>query len=268
MPEAFVLGPGATIAKKKRNREFDVSLRDFLSHCVATVANSRRSLKYRMPDIDVQTRDIYHRISKYTMTSPERIAGLCQAVRYVTDAKIPGAYVECGVWRGGSSMAAALSFIAAGDTERLIYLFDTFEGMTAPSIHDRRAGDGTAAAELLKSSKQSDKIWCNASIEDVTANMMSTSYDMERIILCKGMVEKTIPEQAPEQIAVLRLDTDWYESTKHELEHLYPRLSAGGVLIIDDYGYWAGARKAVDEYFSSNPILLNRLDKTGRIAVK
>ena len=86
----------------------------------------------------------------------------------------------------------------------------------------------------------------------------------------KGKVENTLPEYAPKQIALLRLDTDWYESTKHELIHLFPRLVSGGVLIIDDYGYWIGAKKAVDEYFSQTKtkILLNRIDQTGRIAVK
>lgn len=78
-----------------------------------------------------------------------------------------------------------------------------------------------------------------------------------------------MPENAPEQIALLRLDTDWYESTKHELIHLTPRLVGDGILIIDDYGYWLGARKAVDEYLEENalPIFLNRIDNTGRIAV-
>jgi hypothetical protein len=84
------------------------------------------------------------------------------------------------------------------------------------------------------------------------------------------MVEETIPQHAPEQISVLRLDTDWYSSTKHELMHLFPRLSKNGVLIIDDYGHWAGARKAVDEYFADQTIqpLLNRIDQTGRACIK
>ena len=71
----------------------------------------------------------------------------------------------------------------------------------------------------------------------------------------------------PERIALLRIDTDWYESTRHELVHLYPRLSPGGVLIIDDYGHWQGARKAVDEYFQAG-LFLNHIDYTGRLAIK
>ena len=100
------------------------------------------------------------------------------------------------------------------------------------------------------------------------ANMASTKYPNSRVHYCRGMVEQTLPKHATDQIAILRRDADWYESTRDELEHLYPRLSPGGVLIIDDYGYWARARKAVDEYFAASPILLSRIDQTGRIAVK
>ena len=79
-----------------------------------------------------------------------------------------------------------------------------------------------------------------------------------------------MPGYLPSGIALLRLDTDWYESTKHELEHLYPLLVSGGVIIIDDYGHWKGAKKAVDEYIKDNnlPLLLNRIDYTGRIGIK
>jgi O-methyltransferase len=107
-------------------------------------------------------------------------------------------------------------------------------------------------------------------VEVVKKALETTGYQMEKIHFVKGMVEQTIPNSAPDKIALLRLDTDWYESTKHEMEHLFPRLSRGGVLIIDDYGHWQGARKAVDEYIKKNEIriLLNRIDYTGRIAVK
>ncbi|HEX5257684.1 MAG TPA: TylF/MycF/NovP-related O-methyltransferase [Sphingomicrobium sp.] len=245
-----------------------MSLRNLLGSACEQIIHSRQMVAWRMQDVGEATRRIYHRVAPYTMTSPERIAAVCDAIRYVVDANIPGAYVECGVWRGGSSMAAALTLIEAGDRARELRLFDTFEGMTTPSAHDVRASDNSHAGRLLKGSKKSEKIWCRASIDDVMANMASTGYPADKIVLCRGMVEETLPSQAPERIAVLRLDTDWYESTKHELETLYPRLSPGGVLIIDDYGYWAGARKAVDDYFAERPILLNRVDRTGRIAVK
>ncbi len=245
-----------------------MSLRDGLSRLVEGAINSRAAVNWRMHDVDIATRETYFRVARYTMTSPERIAAVCDAVRYVLNAGIAGDYVECGVWRGGSSMAAALTFLAQGSSDRRLHLFDTFTGMSAPSEHDLRAGDLTSAASLLEGSGDAEKIWCKAGIEDVAANMASTGYPQDRIALCKGMVEDTLPAQAPDRIAILRLDTDWYESTRHELEHLWTRLSPGGVLIIDDYGYWAGARKAVDEFFARRPILLNRIDQTGRIAVK
>lgn len=245
-----------------------MSLSDTVIQYCERALNSQAALKWRMRDVDRVSRQMFQRVAPFTMTSPERVAAVCNAVHYVTRAKIPGAYVECGVWRGGSSMAAALCLQADGAQDRELYLFDTFEGMSTPTEHDVRADDSASAAGLLDRSLKTEKIWCCASLEDVEANMASTGYPSNKVHLCKGMVEETLPREAPETIAILRLDTDWYESTKHELEHLYPRLAVGGVLIIDDYGYWAGARKAVDEYFADRPVLLSRIDRTGRIAIK
>jgi O-methyltransferase len=100
--------------------------------------------------------------------------------------------------------------------------------------------------------------------------VLSTGYDAARLHFVKGKVEDTLPAEAPPQICLLRLDTDWYESTRHELRHLYPRLARGGVLIIDDYGHWQGARQATDEYLAEQriPLLLNRIDYGARIALK
>jgi hypothetical protein len=104
----------------------------------------------------------------------------------------------------------------------------------------------------------------------VQRNLAGTGYDLASVKFIKGKVEETIPAHAPARIALLRLDTDWYESTRHELAHLFPRLVPGGVLILDDYGHWQGSRRAVDEYMAEHgiPILLNRVDYTARIAVK
>jgi len=223
------------------------------------------------PDIDAQARDIIAAARPYTMTSPERLFASIEAARYAIAAGIPGGIVECGVWRGGSMMAAALALKARGDTSRGLYLFDTFEGMSAPTDKDVTI-DGKAASELLETprSTAADSPWCYAGLDDVRANLGSTGYPAEHIHFVQGKVEDTLPSRAPQSIAVLRLDTDWYESTRHELEHLYPRLSAGGVLIIDDYGHWEGCRKAVDEYFAQKgiPLLLARIDYTGRMALK
>ena len=213
--------------------------------------------------------ELYRRVDDYTMTTPPRIYALARAVEYVAAREIPGAIVECGVWRGGSMMAAALTLLRLGVIDRDLYLFDTFTGMTPPSDEDVR-GSGERAADLLAAEGPESDIWAIASLEDVRDAVLGVGYPVERIHFVKGPVEETLPARAPDEIALLRLDTDWYASTKHELVHLYPRLARGGVLILDDYGYWQGARRAVDEYLSERnvPLLLNRIDNTGRLALK
>jgi O-methyltransferase len=223
------------------------------------------------PDLDPESIDIIHRVCPYTMTSAVRVFALIQAVRYVVNAKIAGSIVECGVWQGGSMMAAAYALKSLGRCDRDLYLFDTYEGMTRPGDADISHEGDAALTQFEAARKDEDTAtWCYAPIEKVRTNLFSTAYDRARFKFIKGKVEDTIPAHAPDQIAILRLDTDWYASTRHELVHLYPRLSAGGVLIIDDYGHWRGSRKAVDEYFAEQNIrvLLNRVDYTGRIAVK
>ena len=194
--------------------------------------------------------DIINRVRRYTMTSPARLTALCDALDYVVEYKIPGDFVECGVWKGGSSMAAALRLLRLGRLDISLYLFDTYEGMTAPTAHDRSRISGFSAALMLKHAPTHAKLLARAPLEEVQQNMTATGYPEDMIYFVKGPVEKTVPAHAPEQISLLRLDTDWYASTKHELTHLFPRVSSGGVLIIDDYGDWEGARKATDEYFS------------------
>jgi O-methyltransferase len=221
-------------------------------------------------DFDSETIEIILKVKPFTQTSPERLFALCQAVRYITKHQIPGAIVECGVWRGGSMMAVAEILNSLQTQSRELYLFDTFEGMTEPNQKDV-AITGETASELLNASKKDsqDSIWCYAPLEDVKQAVYSIGYEADRIHFVKGKVEETIPQLAPSKIALLRLDTDWYESTRHELIHLFPCISSGGVIIIDDYGHWQGARQAIDEYFEEHnvQILLNRIDYTGRIGI-
>jgi O-methyltransferase len=218
-----------------------------------------------------ELRAVLRSVRPMTMASPKRVVALWEAVDYVVRNSIAGDFVECGVWKGGSSIAAALAFKHFGDTTRRLYLFDTFEGMTLPTGFDREVTTGRLATNIVNEDFGGKPgAWCNSPLEEVKQNLEATGYPADKVILVKGKVEETIPAAAPRQIAILRLDTDWYESTKHELEHLFPRLQIGGVLIIDDYGHWEGARRAVDEYISANrmPLLLNRIDYTGRIAVR
>lgn len=223
------------------------------------------------PDCDAAVAETIRYVRAYTQTSPERIASLCEATRYVVRAKIPGAIVECGVWRGGSMMAVIRTLLETGDMSRDLFLYDTFEGMPEPGAEDVTY-TGTPASILMRHGSKDDpsSVWCYAPLDAVTLAVGSIGYPEEKIHFVQGKVEETIPQHAPEQIALLRLDTDWYESTRHELLHLYPRLSKGGVLVIDDYGHWKGSRQAVDEWLAhaGTNIFLNRIDYTGRVAVK
>ena len=160
-------------------------------------------------------------------------------------------------------MLIALTLIELNETKRKIYLYDTFKGMPEPTDDDYRVADRTALAK-----NQWKKEWCFSPLSEVKKNMALTRYPKNKLMFTKGKVEKTIPGTIPSRIAILRLDTDWYKSTKHELIHLFPLVSKNGVLIIDDYGYWAGSKRAVDEYFTNKPMLLNRIDDAGRIGVK
>lgn len=229
--------------------------------------------KDELPDVkESEFWEIFKLCKPYTMTSAERMYSLYQSVNYVLKNEIPGAFIECGVWRGGSSMLVAQLLSRRGIIDRTIVLYDTFEGMSEPTEKDLDLS-GNNAGNLLDVTKDNKEtsVWCLADLDDVKQNMALTEYPMEQIVFVKGKVEDTIPSQMPfDQIALLRLDTDWYESTKHELIYLYPVLTERGVLIIDDYGHWEGCRQAVDEYFQANDdsILLNRVDYTGRVGVK
>jgi O-methyltransferase len=221
-----------------------------------------------IPDFSNEEKAIIAKARSYTMTSVERLATLLNAVTYVAKNNIPGDIVECGVWRGGSMMVTALTLLAHGDQSRSLYLYDTFEGMSSPTKRDKSL-DGVSAEQQLNQQPRGTGIWCYASLEDVRANLLSTGYPADKIHLIKGKVEDTIPSIIPPHLSLLRLDTDWYESTKHELTHLFPLLDAKGIMIIDDYGHWQGARTAVDEYFreQNRSVYLHRIDYTGRILV-
>lgn len=215
---------------------------------------------------------LYKVCQPYTMTSRERMLALYDAVNYVLDNNIKGDFVECGVWKGGSSLLMALILKERNCTDRKIYMYDTYEGMSEPTEEDIAVDGSLAANQLREQSKEkSDSVWCYSSIDEVKHNIASSGIDLSLIEFVIGKVEETIPDTIPaDNIALLRLDTDWYESTKHELEYLFPKLVNRGVMIIDDYGHWQGSKKAVDEYFDKMNVrpFLHRVDYTGRIMLK
>jgi O-methyltransferase len=222
-------------------------------------------------DLSQADKELIRSVRPDTMTSVEGLCDLVNAVRYIINDGIQGEIVECGVWRGGSMAAAAQTLLKMGCADRHLYLFDTFEGMPQPGARDIN-WEGERALDMYKRRRNRDgsSRWCHASVEEVLKVMLACGYEQSKIHLVKGRVEETVPEAAPAEIALLRLDTDWYESTRHELVHLYPRLARGGVLIIDDYGHWQGAREATDEYFAEQgtSIFLHRVDYTVRVGVK
>lgn len=238
-----------------------------------SIETGRGNLKSQYPS-DFSESDIrlIETARAWSMTSPERMYTLIRAIEYIETNNINGDIVECGVWRGGSMYIVARKLLELNSSSRNLFLFDTFEGMSAPTEHDVSNVDNKKAGELLDrfEKEAGDNVWCYSTDREVRQTMERSGYPSDKVQLVKGMVENTIPHEAVSSIALLRLDTDWYESTKHELEHLYDLLVPGGVLIIDDYGHWRGAKKAVDEFISERKlrIFLNRIDYTGRLAIK
>jgi hypothetical protein len=235
----------------------------------------RKNPKTNMPvELTPEERDIIEHVksNNLTMVSYERLWTTLMACKYAIEQKIEGDFVECGVWRGGNAMVAAELFKLYGVAKK-VWLFDTFKGMTAPTDADVTAASTKSTKEqFAREQRDTHNAWCYASLGDVRSNFEKRGLLSDNVIFVEGDVCQTLTDTAriPTSICVLRLDTDWYESTKKELEVLYPMLSRNGCLIIDDYGYWAGSKKATDEYFAAqgNRPFLQYTDDTGRVAVK
>jgi Macrocin-O-methyltransferase (TylF) len=237
---------------------------------------AQQQLLAGIKDVEPRFHELYEKCRPYTMTSVERLYALYKSVEYIVSANIPGDFVEAGVWRGGSCMLIAETLLALGESSRRIFLFDTFAGHPRPDaekdidIWGNRAIDEWERTRT-KGDDENPGQWAYASFEDVQANLALTGYPADGLVFVKGMVEETMQDvDARDGFALMRLDTDWYESTKVGLEHLYPRLVSGGVLILDDYGHYKGQQLAVDEYLAARkePILLNRIDYSCRLGVK
>jgi hypothetical protein len=224
----------------------------------------------RFADMEQEFWPLHERCKPFTMTSTERLYALYKSMQYVALHRIPGDIVECGVWKGGSAMLCALLMSDQAPEGRSLYLYDTFTGMTEPDDRDVSFRNVPAREVWRRRRKGAVTDWAYSPLEEVQRNLLSTGVSRERVVFVEGKVEETLPRVIPSRIALLRLDTDWYSSTYHEMVHLFPRLSAGGVLIVDDYGVWKGARQAVDQYLSERRprILLTRIDRGARLCVK
>jgi uncharacterized protein YpiB (UPF0302 family) len=214
----------------------------------------------------------YVRANNLSMCTTLNLQQTAIACKYIVINKIPGDFVECGVYRGGNALIAAKIF-DMHKINKKVYLFDTFSGMTKPTKYDLRISDNSSMLTKYLSLRQKDHTdWAYASIEEVKENFKKAKLLKDNIVFVKGEVEKTLDQSSniPNSISFLRLDTDWYQSTKKELDILYDKLVSGGILVIDDYGHFSGARKAVDEYFKkhSPAPFLSLIDNSARIGLK
>jgi len=207
--------------------------------------------------------DVFERNKPYTCLSVERFYNIFKSIEYIAKSQIPGDIVECGVFLGGSIVGAAEIADHFGLTDRRFYIFDTFEGFPANTVERDMTGVDTDLSTL--------HIFNNNFRHVVERNIAQSGVSPSRFVLVQGLVEDTLRESIGlGSVAYLRLDTDYFTSTMIELEVLYPKLSHGGVLIVDDYGHFEGVRNAVDDFFerSSQKPLLHRVDYTGRAGVK
>lgn len=222
----------------------------------------------RFADLEQEFIPLCESIRRFTMTSIERMYDLYKSVEYLVYADIPGDILECGVWRGGSMMMAAKTILKCGDDgKRKLWLYDTFEGHDEPPA-DERDIFGVLAIEDFR--RREPGQWAKVELREVLQNMLSTGYDPDRMMFVKGKVENTADGHPKEPLALIRLDTDWYPSAAKALAAFWPRLSPGGILIVDDYGHYEGQRRAVDEYFDREDIAvkMTRIDYACRTIQK
>jgi predicted O-methyltransferase YrrM len=200
----------------------------------------------------------YRRVRPMTMSNSRRLRGLYSAVRHAIQTDVAGDVVECGTARGGSAALMGLTLKAHDNRDRKIVAFDTFAGLPPPTHDDP---DYDIAQRYTGS--------CIGTLEQVSAFFTALGI-RDRAVFVQGLFQATLPEARLGPISVLHVDGDWYESVKTCLDHLYDKVSPGGVIQIDDYGWWQGAAKAVDEFFKARAIApaLRRLDYSGRQFVK
>jgi len=196
----------------------------------------------------------------FTALSPERLQNNIDMMTHVNTFGIAGDIVEIGVYKGGSMLAflkahenTAISF------KRTFHLYDTFSGMTPPTEADVDL-NGFTANHLMQ---QNSDVKCISNLDEVQANI-SNNTKIQPIHIHYHVGDIMQNKVYPDKIAILRLDTDWYESTAFELANFYDKVVPGGAVIIDDYGHWMGCKRAVDEFLTKHPeIEMKRIDYTG-----
>ncbi|MFT3703615.1 MAG: TylF/MycF/NovP-related O-methyltransferase [Agriterribacter sp.] len=249
---------------------FEVYKKGELSFGVATDTYKINSLNFdkKVYDYQDEALTLIRKCAPYSMGSLERMFALHHLVKYVEESKIAGDYVECGVWKGGNAALMAGCHLAYSSTiYRNVWMYDTYEGLPVPSDEDGIDADNYYKTAVDNDNKQelciADESFVNEVLDDL-------KFPVSNRVIVKGLFEKTLLLKKPEKIAFLRLDGDWYESTKVCMNELYDKVVDGGIIMIDDYGAWEGCKKAIDEFFVDKGIipLLHHVDFTCRYYIK
>jgi hypothetical protein len=224
-----------------------------------------------LAEIEESDLNFLKKINEFTMCAPANHWAIIQSLQHIKKNNIEGDLVECGVYKGGNIILFDY-LLEKYQLNKKIFAYDTFEGMPKPSEIDMDLKNNLAS-QTKKNYEKNNIIWCYASLDEVKNNIKKFNLQFEnKFKFIKGDVLKTliVKDNIPEKISLLRLDTDFYESTKIELEILFPRLVKNGILIIDDYGHWKGSKKAVDEYFNlkENFKWFHRIDYASRLLIK
>ena len=216
-------------------------------------------------NIKMDLKKFIDKVKPYSMTSVERITDLYNSLEYIRINNIDGDIVECGVWKGGNVIGIIEYLKYHNIVDKNVWLYDTFEGMTTPEEIDVDLNNNKASSIL-------ESVLCYSPLTEVKQNLSKSEFDNDKLKFIVGDVSETllIENNKPDKISLLRLDTDWYKSTKDELIQLYPKLINDGVLIIDDYGHWRGSKTATDEFFKENNISVEiiKIDYTGVKIIK
>ena len=243
------------VNREYRNEEYCGSIR---------YTNSEDWIDY--PDVSDWKKEIVITSSPFSCSNLEAMLRLIGNVEHIIKCDVPGDFVECGVFMGGSCIVIAQTLRHLRVEDRAIWMFDTFEGVPEPN-ETEIDGEGNNLRKWYLETQQ--KGWCYSSKHTVSNNMRKFAFNGE-VHLIPGLVEDTIPRIGPNTIALLRIDVDLEDPTRHILEHMYPRLSTNGHIIFDDYGHFPDVKSTVDEYLAIHApnIYLDRVNRTVMHGVK
>lgn len=247
---------------KKNKNKIKKLINKFFSKFGLVITKTKPSIV----EITQEEKDLIDLCKNFSMTTDIRMWALLNSLKKILSENIEGEIVECGIWKGGNIILIK-KFMERYNLKKKIYCYDTFEGMYETSKEDRELSTNIDAKEIIN---DDHKYVCESSFQQTENNIKKNVNNMNDIFFIKGKVEDTLKvnKNIPEKISICRLDTDYYSSTKIELEKLYSRISKGGVLIVDDYGHWSGSKKAVDEFFKDKFIMKHYVDYACRLIIK